>query len=96
MGSRRNALPAYHINAVDCVTQWEQVASCEKISEAYLLPVIEALLAGFPFRILGFHADNGSEYINHKVAIVGFEREKSLPIFPVIRVTLRFPARFLR
>jgi transposase InsO family protein len=58
----------YHINAVDCVTQWELVATCEKISEAYLLPVIEALLAGFPFRILGFHADNGSEYINHKVA----------------------------
>lgn len=58
----------YHINAVDCVTQWELVATCEKISEAYLLPVIEALLAGFPFRILGFHADNGSEYINHTVA----------------------------
>jgi len=58
----------YHINAVDCVTQWELVATCEKISEAYLLPVIEALLAGFPFRILGFHADNGSEYINHQVA----------------------------
>lgn len=58
----------YHINAVDCVTQWELVACCEKISEAYLLPVIEALLAGFPFRILGFHADNGSEYINHQVA----------------------------
>ncbi len=58
----------YHINAVDCVTQWELVATCERISEAYLLPVIEALLAGFPFRILGFHADNGSEYINHKVA----------------------------
>jgi len=58
----------YHINAVDCVTQWELVATCEKISEAYLLPVIDALLAAFPFRILGFHADNGSEYINHKVA----------------------------
>lgn len=58
----------YHINAVDCVTQWELVATCEKISEAYLLPVIEALLAGFPFAILGFHADNGSEYINRKVA----------------------------
>jgi transposase InsO family protein len=58
----------YHIIAVDCVTQWELIATCEKISEAYLLPVIEALLAGFPFRILGFHADNGSEYINHKVA----------------------------
>ena len=58
----------YHINAIDCVTQWELVATCERISEAYLLPVIEALLAGFPFGILGFHADNGSEYINHKVA----------------------------
>ena len=58
----------YHINAVDCLTQWELVATCEKISEAYLLPVIETLLAGFPFSILGFHADNGSEYINHKVA----------------------------
>ena len=58
----------YHINAVDCVTQWELVATCEKISEAFLLPVIRALLDGFPFRILGFHADNGSEYINHQVA----------------------------
>lgn len=58
----------YHINAVDCETQWEQVATCERISEAFLLPVIRELLDGFPFTILGFHADNGSEYINHKVA----------------------------
>lgn len=58
----------YHINAVDCVTQWELVATCERISEAYLLPVIERLLTDFPFQILGFHADNGSEYINRRVA----------------------------
>src|SRR3990170_4369509 len=58
----------YHINAVDCVTQFEIVATCERLSEAYLLPVIEVLLASFPFRILGFHADNGSEYINKTVA----------------------------
>ena len=58
----------YHINAVDCVTQWELVATCEGLSEAFLLPVIEALLAAFPFKIEGFHADNGSEYLNHKVA----------------------------
>jgi transposase InsO family protein len=58
----------YHINAVDCVSQWELVASCERISEAYLLPVIETLLAQFPFVIRGFHADNGSEYINHRIA----------------------------
>lgn len=67
-GDQDGVKGVYHINAVDCVTQWEQVATCEKISEAYLLPVIEALLEAFPFRILGFHADNGSEYINHKVA----------------------------
>jgi transposase InsO family protein len=58
----------YHINAVDCVTQFELVATCERISEAYLLPVLEQLLEDFPFTILGFHADNGSEYINHTVA----------------------------
>lgn len=58
----------YHINAVDCITQFEVVATCARLSEAYLLPVITALLASFPFQILGFHADNGSEYINHTVA----------------------------
>lgn len=58
----------YHINAVDCVTQFEIVATCERLSEAYLLPVIETLLSSFSFPILGFHADNGSEYINKTVA----------------------------
>lgn len=58
----------YHINAVDCVTQFEIVATCERLSEAYLLPVLETILDSFPFEILGFHADNGSEYINRVVA----------------------------
>lgn len=58
----------YHINAVDCVTQWQVVATVQTISEAYLLPVIEQMLEQFPFAILGFHADNGSEYVNHRVA----------------------------
>jgi len=58
----------YHINAVDCVTQYEVVATCERISEAFLIPVLEALLLSFPFTILGFHTDNGSEYINRHVA----------------------------
>jgi transposase InsO family protein len=58
----------YHINAVDCVSQFEIVATCERLSEAYLLPVLEALLDNFPFKTLGFHADNGSEYINYTVA----------------------------
>jgi transposase InsO family protein len=58
----------YHINAVDCVTQWEVVATVQTISEAHLLPVIAQMLEQFPFEILGFHADNGSEYVNHQVA----------------------------
>ena len=58
----------YPINAVDIVTQWELVAGVEHISEAYLLPVIELLLEGFPFEIRGFHSDCGSEFINHKIA----------------------------
>jgi transposase InsO family protein len=58
----------YHINAVDAVTQWQVVGCASKISEAYLLPVLKAVLEQFPFLVLGFHADNGSEYINHRVA----------------------------
>jgi hypothetical protein len=58
----------YHINAVDCVTQFEAVATCERISEAYLIPVLEEMLSRFPFLIRGFHSDNGSEYINRYVA----------------------------
>jgi transposase InsO family protein len=58
----------YHINAVDEVTQWQVVGATAQISEAWLLPVLEAMLVQFPFRIRGFHSDNGSEFINHRVA----------------------------
>ena len=58
----------YHRHAVDCVTQFQLVATCEQISEADLLPVIRQRLEGFPFVIRGFHADNGSEYITDQVA----------------------------
>ncbi len=58
----------YHINAVDEVTQWEVIAAVPQISEAWLLPVLQAMLEEFPFRILGFHSDCGSEFINHTVA----------------------------
>jgi len=58
----------YHINAVDEVTQWQVVGATAQISEAWLMPVLEAILAQFPFRIQAFHSDNGSEFINHTVA----------------------------
>jgi len=57
----------YHINAVDEVTQWQVVGAAAAISEAWLEPVLEAILQQFPFRIRGFHSDNGSEFLNHTV-----------------------------
>jgi transposase InsO family protein len=58
----------YHITAVDEVTQWQVMGATQQISEAYLLPVLEAMLEQFPFAIRGFHSDNGREYINDRVA----------------------------
>ena len=58
----------YHINITDEVTQWEIVGAVEKISEYYLEPLLKDLIAQFPFRIINFHSDNGSEYINKVVA----------------------------
>lgn len=58
----------YHINLVDEITQFELVATVEKISEKYLRPVVLEVLKLFPFMIYEFHSDNGSEYINKIVA----------------------------
>ena len=58
----------YEINLVDEVTQYEFVGAVEAISERFLIPVLEGLLGLFPFVIKGVHADNGSEYVNHRVA----------------------------
>jgi transposase InsO family protein len=67
-GDWDGAKGVYHINAVDAVTQWQVIGCASRISEAYLQPVLEAILHQFPFRIQGFHSDNGSEYVNHTVA----------------------------
>jgi len=58
----------YHITCVDSISQWQVEACVQGISEAFLLPVLELVIAQFPFVIEGFHSDNGSEYVNHKVA----------------------------
>lgn len=58
----------YHINLVDEATQWELVACVEKISEYYLTPILKKILEQFPFRVINFHSDNGSEFINQVVA----------------------------
>ena len=38
-GDQDGVMGVFHINAVDGVTQFQLVATCEKISEAYLLRV---------------------------------------------------------
>lgn len=58
----------YHVNLVDEVTQFEVMVCVEGIAEYFLLPALEEAIALFPFRLINFHSDNGSEYINYKVA----------------------------
>lgn len=58
----------YHVNAVDEVTQFQIIVTLERISEEFMLPALKQILAAFPFKIRGFHADNGGEYINYTVA----------------------------
>lgn len=67
-GDRKGEKGVYHINTVDEVTQWEILGCVERISEEFLKPVLKALIAQYPFKILGFHTDNGSEYVNRVVA----------------------------
>jgi hypothetical protein len=58
----------YHINFVDEVSQWEMTACVPQITERYLAPIFENILNLYPFIIIEFHSDNGSEYINKIVA----------------------------
>lgn len=60
----------FYINAVDEVTQWEVVACVPQISERFLAPALKLLLDQFPFKILNFHSDRGSEFINAVVAAI--------------------------
>jgi len=67
-GDQDKVKGVYHINAVDEETQFQVVCTVEKISERYLIPILELMLDKFPFKIINFHSDNGSEYINQYVA----------------------------
>src|SRR3989338_895709 len=58
----------YHITLVDEVTQWQIEVCVQGISYHFLLPALKLALAQFPFKIINFHSDNGSEYINQRVA----------------------------
>ena len=66
-GDRNGVRGVYHINTIDEITQFECVAAVEQITQDILIPILKQLLNWYPFKILGFHADNGSEYINQYV-----------------------------
>ncbi len=58
----------YYIHFVDEVTQWDVVVAVEKISEYFLERALEEAFEQFPFGVINFHSDNGSEYINKTVS----------------------------
>lgn len=66
-GDRNGIKGIYHINTVDEITQYEFVAAAEAITQDILIPVLRRLLESYPFKIVSFHCDNGSEYINKYV-----------------------------
>ncbi len=68
------------------VTQWQVVGCVGRISEQYLLPVLEAILHQFSFVIVEIHSDNGSEYgFNQFASLVHVEL---YPLFHLNQVLL--------
>jgi hypothetical protein len=58
----------YLVNMVDEVTQYEFLLAVPQLTWRCMQPELERMLEAFPFTILGFHTDNGSEYVNREVA----------------------------
>ena len=67
-GDKDKEKGVYHINITDMATQFEFIGAVEAISERYMEKILKELLSQFPFKIIEFHSDNGSEYINKIVA----------------------------
>lgn len=67
-GSTKAGGGVYHINTVDEVLQWEITGSVETLIHEYLVPLLRKIIESYPYKIINFHADNGSEYINQYVA----------------------------
>lgn len=63
-GDRNGAKGVYHINTISQVTQYECVGAVPEITYEFMIPMLRKIIEVYPFKILGFHCDNGSEYIN--------------------------------
>lgn len=84
-GQKDGKAGVYYVNSVDTVTQWQNIGCVETISETHMIPVLEAILHQFPFRIIGFHCGNGSEFLNYQAAkmlnklLIQFTKSRALP-----------------
>ena len=67
-GDKNKVKGIYHINIIDEVTQIEFVFSVPAISQKYMKQILQLLSKICWIKIVNFHSDNGSEYINKIVA----------------------------
>jgi len=52
------------LNFVDIATCWDITAACINKAQVHVFKALKAIIARFPFIILGIDSDNGSEFIN--------------------------------
>ena len=52
------------LNFVDIATCWDSTAACKNKAQVHVFRALEAIVARFPFAVLGIDSDNGSEFIN--------------------------------
>jgi hypothetical protein len=82
-GDRDDKKGPYYVNFVDEVTQWQIVICVPQIDEKHLKPMYEKILDQFPFKVINFHSDNGSEFLNDYVSKIlrdkHIEQTKSRP-----------------
>jgi hypothetical protein len=52
------------LNFVDIATCWDSTAACKNKAQVHVFEAVKAIVARFPFNVLGIDSDNGSEFIN--------------------------------
>jgi len=52
------------LNFVDIATCWDSTAACKNKAQVHVFGALKAIIARFPFTVLGIDSDNGSEFIN--------------------------------
>lgn len=55
------------LTLTDTVTGWTEAASIRNNASLWITQAVEDLQASFPFPLVSFDSDNGSEFINHDV-----------------------------